>query len=140
MEYRLPEAVSDADMMALARHYLGNINAGLLKKIVGRSTGSHTYLKGIQNVATRARFLSDREGVEQTEALIERAMNNVLPSAMRQLPGAPQSPSPDAARRPAAAVPQPFGGNAAPRPAEATASAERAPRFSTEQLPVTAGG
>ena len=151
MEYQLPEAVSDADMMALARHYLGNINTGLLKKIVGRSTGSHTYLKGIQNVATRARFLSDRQGVEQTEALVESAMNDVLPSAMRQLPAAAQLPSPAPApaalRIAAAPLLPPLSGNAAdPRqqrgttPAEATAIAESAPRFSTEQIVATAPG
>ena len=87
----------------------------------------------------RARFLADKAGTPQTEALIERAMNDVLPSALRQVPGAAHSPPSapaTAAERSPAAVPQQRG----TKPTEAAPSAESAPRFSTEHLPVTTGG
>jgi len=145
MEYHLPESVSDADMAALVRHHLGELSAALVKKIAGRATGSHAYLKGIENVAKRARFLSQREGLEMTEKLIERAMNDVLPSAVRQTlaPAATSIasaaanplplPLPATANRNSTAAPrQPRSGTrAAAMPPQGEASA---PRFLTEQL------
>ena len=142
MEYQLPEAVSDEDMKALARHYLGNISDSLIEAIAGRSLGSRAYLKGIENVAKRARFLADKAGTPQTEALIERAMNDVLPSAMKPLPVTADtepriSTSTLPARSDSAASPQRPRGT---KPSKAAPIAESASRFSTEQLPVTTGG
>ncbi len=151
MEYHLPKSVSDADMAALVRHHLGELSAGLVKKITGRATGSHAYLKGIENVAKRARFLAQRECLEMTEKLIERAMNDVLPSAVRQtLAPATTSftsaaanhlplPSPaPASRNSAAATRQARSSTrAASLPPQGEASA---PRFLTEQLTTQADG
>ena len=139
MEYNLPESVSEDDMLALARHYLGDIRLGLLKQITGRATGAHTYLKGIENVAKRARFLADREGCKLTEALIERAMNNVLPSAVRQ--------TPRLAATSAAAKPLPLVNTSEPHqrrthvaPLTPQGNEATAPRFSTEQLATQGDG
>lgn len=76
----LPAELSQADMLAVARVHFPEINEPLLKVIVAAAGLSDAYLKAVENIARRARYLAGKAGrTSPGRAEVERAITETIP-------------------------------------------------------------
>ena len=124
LRVQLPNELPPEDMLAVARIHFPDTDEDLLGLVVGHALQSEGYLKTVENIAKRARYIAAKRGSKTlTLKDVDRAISEVTPN--RTAPTAPDAPAlpvrkPRKARRgsPAATVLQtPFRADAKHFPA-----------------------
>jgi hypothetical protein len=62
LDKHLPEMISQGDLMAVARHHCGAVSQSVLDILVGAAMAAPNYVGAINNLASRALWISQRRG------------------------------------------------------------------------------
>lgn len=108
----LPEELASTDLEAVVRIHLPKLNGPLLKLVTGAAVKSQSYLKAVEDIASRARWkASKRNAPEPALEDFKTAIEEVVPDAAHMFTSAPTvpareatAPSPRKARKRAADV------------------------------------
>jgi hypothetical protein len=89
---KLPDTLSEAELMAVARCHLPEGDRDMLEAVVGFARSSAKYLSGIEHAVKRARFLATKNGRKTVCAsdLLEAIEGSSLPSLVAVKASAPE--------------------------------------------------
>ncbi len=103
----LPETLKKEDMFAVARLHFPRFGEAKLQLIIGAALKSESYLKAVEDIACRARWLGRKRGSESVNLQdVEAAIRDVVPEAADAPQPAAVAPAP-AKRPPAPLIAQP---------------------------------
>jgi hypothetical protein len=110
----LPDELPDLDTLAVVKRHLPWCSEGVMLRIAGRATKSPSFLKAIEDLADRARWLARKDARQTpTEADVLRAIEETLPELESMLS---QATTPEPASLKSAAASRALGGKAAGNP------------------------
>lgn len=76
---KLPDKLSEADMIAVAKVHFPDMDEDSLSFIAAEARLSQNYLQAVEAIAKRTRFLASRRGRSVTFAEVEAAVADVIP-------------------------------------------------------------
>ena len=86
----LPDELSREDLLAVARVHFPEADEDLLGLIVGKAMQSESYLKAVENIAKRARYIAKKRGAKKLSLRdVDTAIAEVMPA-----PAAAPAPAP----------------------------------------------
>lgn len=88
---RLPDTLSNADALAVARWYFPLMSAAEVKRIAGVAILTIGYLTTISHLRKRVDFFAKRSTGESESQLVEKALGEILPDISKPAPAAPRT-------------------------------------------------
>ena len=107
LSIELPDRLSVADMTAVARLHFPDLRESLVGMAVGAAKQSQSYLKSIEGISSRARWLAGKRGAAGVALRdMEAAISDVVPEVASQATGDGQADAEDGLyERPAEVMP-----------------------------------
>jgi hypothetical protein len=113
----LPNELAHEDLLAVARIHFPEADEDLLGLIAAKAMQSESYLKAVENIARRARYISKKRGAKRLSlADVDKAIAEVMPAPLAPAPAVAavtQAAPPKASRSRAAKQPRKRGSAAA---------------------------
>ncbi|MBE0545723.1 MAG: ATP-binding protein [Verrucomicrobia bacterium] len=103
----LPETLESTDLEAVARIHFPTLRDAPLKLVIGAALVSESYLKAVESLASRSRWLAAKRGAKSI-ALddVQAAIRDVVPAVAQMMSGRPSATTPQLDKPAAVSLPR----------------------------------